>query len=145
MKKLGLDIGLARIGVALSVDTLAIPHSTVPNDAAAITAISSFYEEANAVCCYVGLPISLSGSKTASTQMAIDFAGQLEACGLEVRLIDERLTSRQAAGNLRQAGKNSKQQKGIIDASAAAVILDFALSSEISGQLAGKTLEEVHD
>ena len=77
--------------------------------------------------------------------MAIDFASQLEACGLEVRLIDERLTSRQAAGNLRQAGKNSKQQKGIIDASAAAVILDFALSSEISGRLAGKTLEEVHD
>jgi putative Holliday junction resolvase len=75
--------------------------------------------------------------------MAIDFARKLEALTtLEIRMIDERLTSKSASAALRSAGKNSRQQKGIIDASAAALILEFALSSERDG-LAGKNLEDI--
>jgi putative Holliday junction resolvase len=95
------------------------------------------------ICIYVGLPISLSGSHTQSTKMALEFARALASqTQVPLRLIDERLTSRSAAQALQQAGKNSRAQKGIIDASAAAMILEFALSAEREG-FAGKSLEEL--
>ena len=87
------------------------------------------YNEKNAECIYVGLPLSLSGGHTASTEMAIDFAKLVAAEGIPIRLIDERLTSKTAQQSLIQAGKNAKQQKAIIDASAACLILEFALAS----------------
>lgn len=143
MRKLALDVGNARIGVAISQDSLVLPHSVIKSDDKAIAAILELIVERNPSCIYVGLPLSLSGSHTESTKMAIDFARRLAgASAVQIRLIDERLTSKSAGAALRQAGKNSKQQKGIIDASAAALILEFALSSEREG-LAGKSLEEI--
>jgi putative Holliday junction resolvase len=74
--------------------------------------------------------------------MAIEFARTLASQSqVPLRLIDERLTSKSASQALHQAGKNSRAQKGIIDASAAAMILEFALSAERDG-FAGKALEE---
>ena len=63
--------------------------------------------------------------------MAIDFAKLVAAEGIPIRLIDERLTSKTAQQIAQTtAGKNAKQQKAIIDASAACLILEFALASE---------------
>lgn len=142
MRKVALDVGQARIGVAISQGSLCLPHSTIVNDDRAITQILDLLSD-DIVCIYVGLPLSLSGSHTQSTKMAIDFASALsQRTDIPLRLIDERLTSKSASQALRQAGKNSREQKGIIDASAAAMILDFAISSERDG-LSGKRLEEL--
>ena len=46
--------------------------------------------------------------------------------------IDERLTTVSASKSLQSAGKNAKQSKGIIDAAAAATILEMALMQERS-------------
>jgi putative Holliday junction resolvase len=114
----------------------------IPNDAQAMTSVVAILSEYEPVCVYVGLPISLSGSHTQSTKMALDFARALSlASRVPVRMIDERLTSKSASQALQRAGKNTRAQKGIIDASAAAMILEFALSSERAG-FAGKGLEE---
>ena len=143
MRKLALDVGQARIGVAISQDSLSLPHSTIPNTASALSALMELIDSEKPECIYVGLPLSLSGNHTASTKMAIEFARLLSAnVTIPIRLIDERLTSKSAASALREAGKNSRQQKGIIDASAAAMILEFALSSEREN-LSGKSLEEI--
>lgn len=143
MRKLALDIGKARIGVAISQDSLSLPHSVIANSESSISEILTLVESEQPQCIYIGLPLSLSGSNTQSTKMAIDFARQLETVvAIPIRMIDERLTSKSASAALRAAGKNSRQQKGIIDASAAALILEFALSSEREG-LAGKSLEEM--
>lgn len=143
MRKLALDIGKARIGVAISQDSLSLPHSVIANSESSISEILTLVESEQPQCIYIGLPLSLSGSNTQSTKMAIDFARQLETIvAIPIRMIDERLTSKSASAALRAAGKNSRQQKGIIDASAAALILEFALSSEREG-LAGKSLEEM--
>ena len=143
MRKLALDIGNARIGVAISQDSLSLPHSVIANSESSISEILTLVESEQPQCIYIGLPLSLSGSNTQSTKMAIDFARQLETMvAIPIRMIDERLTSKSASAALRAAGKNSRQQKGIIDASAAALILEFALSSEREG-LAGKSLEEM--
>ena len=143
MRKLALDIGNARIGVAISQDSLSLPHSVIANSENSIAEILTLVESEQPQCIYIGLPLSLSGSHTQSTKMAIDFARQLETMvAIPIRMIDERLTSKSASAALRAAGKNSRQQKGIIDASAAALILEFALSSEREG-LAGKSLEDI--
>lgn len=142
MRKLGLDVGLARIGVATSMGSLAIPHSAITNNSEAVKQVVELYHEVQASCCYIGLPLSLSGTSTKSTAMALDFARLLSGQNLPVRMIDERLTTRSAASALRDTGKNSKQQKSLIDASAATVILEFALSSERDGNFSGKSLEE---
>lgn len=143
MRKLALDIGNARIGVAISQDSLSLPHSVIANSENSIAEILTLVKSEQPQCIYIGLPLSLSGSHTQSTKMAIDFARQLETVvAIPIRMIDERLTSKSASSALRAAGKNSRQQKGIIDASAAALILEFALSSEREG-LAGKSLEDI--
>ena len=143
MRKLALDIGNARIGVAISQDSLSLPHSVIANSENSIAEILTLVQSEKPQCIYIGLPLSLSGSHTQSTKMAIDFARQLETMvAIPIRMIDERLTSKSASSALRAAGKNSRQQKGIIDASAAALILEFALSSEREG-LAGKSLEDI--
>ena len=143
MRKLALDIGNARIGVAISQDSLSLPHSVIANSENPIAEILTLVKNEQPQCIYIGLPLSLSGSHTQSTKMAIDFARQLETMvAIPIRMIDERLTSKSASAALRVAGKNSRQQKGIIDASAAALILEFALSSEREG-LAGKSLEDI--
>ena len=77
MRKLALDIGLARIGVASSHGTLVLPHSALTNDSKSVEAVANLYAEISANCCYVGLPLSLSGGHTKSTSMAIDFAAKL--------------------------------------------------------------------
>jgi len=145
MRKIAVDVGLARIGVAISVDSLAIPHSVISQGQTAIAQLVDIYNEKNAECIYVGLPLSLRGGHTASTRMAIDFAELIALQGIPVRLIDERFTSKTAQQSLRQAGKNAKQQKSIIDASAACLILEFALASEKHGELAGRGLDNLDD
>lgn len=142
MRKIALDVGGARIGVALSQDSLALPHSVIlrhPETMAEVSKLIAHYEPS---CIYVGLPLSMSGSHTQSTKMALDFARELSLqTAIAIRMIDERLTSKSASRALQQAGKNTRAQKGIIDASAAAMILEFALSAERDG-LAGKGVEE---
>lgn len=143
MQKLALDVGKARIGVAISQGSLALPHSVIDNTAGALAQIRDLIAQLSPEVIYVGLPLSLSGSFTQSTHYAVDFAKELRVLvDCEIRFIDERLTSKSASGALRSAGKNAKQQKSIIDASAAAVILDFALSSERDA-FAGKRLDEL--
>jgi putative holliday junction resolvase len=141
--KLALDVGKARIGIARSEGSLSLPISVIANDAGAHETIRQLVLENSAACIYIGLPLSLSGSFTPSTQMAIAFGKSLQnLVEVPVRFIDERLTSKSASHQLRNAGKDSRGQKGIIDASAAAIILEFALNSE-RGELAGKSVEDL--
>jgi putative holliday junction resolvase len=143
VRKLALDVGKARIGIAISQDSLALPHSVLQNNQDALGELIDLISQTNPDCIYIGLPLSLSGSNTQSTVMALEFARELQqSTAVPIRMIDERLTSKSASAALRQAGKNSRAQKGIIDASAAALILEFALSSE-RDSFAGKSLEEI--
>lgn len=143
MQKLALDVGNSRIGVALSQDSLALPHSVIRNGPEAITEVKNLLAQYQPACIYIGLPISMSGSHTQSTKMALEFARVIRTVTeIPVQMIDERLTSKSAARALHEAGKNSRAQKGIIDASAAAMILEFALNAERDG-FAGKSLEDI--
>ncbi len=143
-RRLAVDVGSARIGLAISEGTLALPLETLVADAQAIPRIQEIATSRDVEVVYVGLPLNLKGEFTASTTKAIEFAQLLENVGLVVRMIDERLTTKSAQNMLQKAGKKVKESREYIDAQAAALILDFALSSE-RGNLAGMTLNDIAD
>jgi putative Holliday junction resolvase len=103
-------------------------------------------QEHQAICIYIGKPISLAGKDTASTQSAVEFAREvaeiLKDSTTQVRLIDERLSSVSAQRGMHEAGRNVKQSRDAIDQAAAVVILEHALASEKNlGTLVGEEVK----
>jgi putative Holliday junction resolvase len=143
-RRLAVDVGSARIGLAISEGSLALPLETLTAGAGAIPRIQEIASSKAVDVIYIGLPMNLKGEFTASTQSAIEFARSLASTGLTVRMIDERLTTKSAQQMLQKTGKRVKESREYIDAQAAALILDFALSSE-RGNLAGITLDDIAD
>lgn len=143
-RRLAVDVGSARIGLAISEGSLALPLETLAAGADAIPRIQQIASSKAVDVIYVGLPMNLKGEFTASTQSAIEFARALAYSGLTVRMIDERLTTKSAQQILQKSGKRVKESREYIDAQAAALILDFALSSE-RGNLAGISLDDIAD
>ncbi|MEY4262791.1 MAG: hypothetical protein RLY88_499 [Actinomycetota bacterium] len=151
-RRLAVDVGKVRIGVAAS-DFHAILASgleTVPRGADLEPSLSRIVElitEVEPIEIYVGLPVSMSGNHSASTEDAIDFARQLSSLvSLEVRFIDERMTTVTAANALKLSGRDSKSGRQIIDQIAATVILEQAMEQEKStGKQPGKAMGEVYE
>lgn len=141
-RRLAVDVGSARIGLAISEGSLALPLETLTADEHAQTRIAEIAESKNVDVIYIGLPMNLRGEFTASAHKAIDFARALAGSGLTIRLIDERLTTKSAQRMLQSSGKKVKESREYIDAQAAALILDFALNSERGG-LAGISLDDI--
>jgi putative Holliday junction resolvase len=146
--RIALDVGSVRIGVAKcdAEGLLATPMTTISAGPDALREVGELVQEYEAVCVYVGKPISLSGKDTASTQAAIEFAQELVALlgqsTVQVRLIDERLSTVSAQRGMHEAGRNIKQSRDAIDQAAAVVILEHALASERnSGALVGEEVK----
>lgn len=133
--RLGIDVGRARIGVARSDadGILAVPVSTVPRGEGDIAEVLARAGEFAALELVVGLPLSLSGDRTASTEDAVGFAEQLAAAsGLPVRLVDERLSTVSAQQALHAVGRDARRSRPVIDQVAATIILQHALDFERS-------------
>ncbi len=127
---MGIDVGAVRIGVAFSEGTLVLAHDTLAFDESAARLLANLAAEKDVGKIYVGLPLSLSGDHTKSTEMAANFARELEAqTPASVFVIDERLSTVSSQRLLREAGKSARQSKSMIDAESARAILDFALES----------------
>lgn len=135
-RRVAIDVGKARIGIAASDyhGILASPLTTVLRSADlanAIQAVSEAVASVDPIEIYVGLPINLSGISTESTSDALRMAQALQrALNTSVRMVDERLSTVAAAGQLRISGKNSRQGKQVVDQIAATVILESALATE---------------
>src|SRR5512137_1282294 len=128
MRYLGLDVGRARIGLALADDVLrtARAHSTVTRrgEAADLAAIREVVEQFEVSRAVVGLPLHMGGGEGDSARLARGFAASLtRELGLPVDLQDERLSTFEASTRLREQGLSARDQRGVIDAEAAAVIL----------------------
>jgi putative Holliday junction resolvase len=137
---------VARIGVAVSsVDAIICsPLATVQNNDEALTRVMELIREQEPIEVYVGLPLNLQGEHTRSTDLAIDFAKRLSVAGApNIRMVDERMSTRAAQSQLHTSGKNSRQSKAVIDAAAATLILESALSFErATGNLPGIEISE---
>lgn len=153
-RRLGIDWGDARIGVAVSDPDglLAVPLDFVPAGAGELDRIADLVGEYEPIEVVVGLPRSLNGTEgPAAVKVRAKVDGLLAALGDRfgadtpgIRLVDERLSTVAAAGRLRASGKSAKKQRGLIDSEAAREILDRALQTERStgtppGQLLSST------
>ncbi|UYM04825.1 Holliday junction resolvase RuvX [Solicola gregarius] len=144
--RLGVDVGDARIGVAVSDPSglLATPVETVAAGEQAIPRLAVLASEYDAVEVVVGLPRSLSGGLGPAARKVRAYAAQLaEAVApTPVRLVDERMSTVTAEHALRTQGKRGKSKRAVIDQAAAVVILQSALDTErTSGSAPGETLE----
>ncbi|MEO8330285.1 MAG: Holliday junction resolvase RuvX [Candidatus Nanopelagicales bacterium] len=127
---LGIDPGEVRIGVAASdpAATVAVPIDTVLRGKHDITEICAIVDEKFAVGIVIGLPRSLSGEEGSAAVRARSFAERLaRRCHVQVRLVDERLTTVSAARELHASGRNSRNSRAVIDQTAAAVLLQSTL------------------
>jgi putative Holliday junction resolvase len=128
VRTLGIDLGRSRIGLALADEVLrtAAPLSVVKRtrEAADLAAIQAAVAEYEVTRIVLGLPLNMDGTEGASAKLARRFQATLEgALGIAVELFDERLSTFEAAGRLRERGVTARGQKERIDAEAAAVIL----------------------
>lgn len=129
---LAVDVGTVRVGVAASDPhrVLASPVETVP--APGHRRVVELVEERGAVLVVVGLPRSMSGAaRSASADMARTWAAKLvELVGpVEVRLVDERLTTVSATAALRASGRSAKQSRAVVDQAAAVALLQGVLDT----------------
>ena len=150
-RKLALDVGKARVGVAMSDPSgiIASPSNALERqreDRDTVDQIRSLVLEHDIEAIFVGDPISLSGSETSSTRDSRDFASLLRlSIGVPVRMIDERLSTVSAARNLRDSGRNARSSKSMIDSASAVVILESVLRSErLSGEDAGMPVGDLY-
>jgi putative pre-16S rRNA nuclease len=135
MRYLGVDLGRARIGLALADDVLrqARPLRVVhrrggAQDLASIAEAARDYEVGLAV---VGLPLNMDGTEGPAARLSREFAARLAAeLGVQVELFDERLSTFEAEARLRERGISAKDARARVDAEAAAVILQGWLDRE---------------
>jgi putative Holliday junction resolvase len=146
VKRIAIDPGSVRIGIAVSLDTLALARESIPADESAVRIITALAASEQAQQIVVGHPIGLGGSAGPSAAKARALALNLaQATDVEVRLLDERLTTASAARKLRQAGRDSRQQRAIIDSQAAVELLEFAISLASSDQPVGQRVGEADE
>ncbi|GAB3193231.1 hypothetical protein GCM10027261_07710 [Geodermatophilus arenarius] len=135
-RRLGLDVGTVRIGVALSdpTGTLASPLETVERrrDGGDLDRIAALVEEHEVTEVIVGEPRHLSGASGASAREARAYSRSLAGRigSVPVHLVDERLSTVTAAGSLRANGLDSRAQRPVIDQAAAVVILQAYLDAQ---------------
>lgn len=149
-RRLAIDVGQARIGLAISDfhGILASPLATVQANEDQLVSVLEILEHAQAdgelLEIYVGIPINLQGKSTVSTDSALQFAEVLaEKTAVPVYLIDERLTTSLANAQLKIIGKSQKEARSTIDQMAAVAILEYALSIEKqSGRTPGLELAD---
>nr|WP_090278909.1 Holliday junction resolvase RuvX [Mycolicibacterium komanii] len=128
-RRIGIDVGSVRIGVAASDPDgiLATPVETVRRDRTNrhIRRLAALVAELDAVEVIVGLPRTLADRSGSSASDAVALADALAAriAPTPVRLADERLTTVVAQRSLRDAGVRAKGQRSVIDQAAAVGIL----------------------
>ena len=134
---LGLDLGDARIGVAISDDRrrLAVPLGTVRTGAPAdVKAIVDLVHGHGVTLVVIGHPLHLSGDAGERAHHAERFAEALDAfLDIPVVLQDERLSSVEADRALREAGASGRERRRTVDRSAATVILQAWLDAAGAG------------
>jgi putative Holliday junction resolvase len=119
MKRMGIDFGSKKIGIALSDDggTMAFPHAVVPNDAKFFAVLVALVEDRSVEEIVIGHSLNNQGEPNkiheAVEALMLDITLQI---GIPVHLEPEQYSSQQAT---QIQGRND-----MLDASAAALILD---------------------
>lgn len=132
---IALDYGLRNIGLAVgnTLSGTARPLSIIAaqNGAPDWAALARVLSEWLPNRLLVGLPLNMDGSDSDIGQRVEKFARQLEGrFGIQVTLVDERLSSREAKANALAKGHRGNFAANPIDDQAAAIILATWLNDQ---------------
>jgi len=125
---LGLDVGKKRIGVAgcdgtglIATGLTTITRKSYPQT---IEDLRQIVRDRNVEILVIGLPYSMDGSIGKQAIHVQKFGETIsKALSLPIEYVDERLTSYQAEQSMIADGISLRENKGVIDRRAAAVIL----------------------
>ena len=126
---LGVDFGDSRIGVAATDEFGIMPHPVETVSVGQNHGIHRIKEIAalrKIRTLVIGLPLRLDGSEGDASKKVRTFAKKLTAAlpDIPMLFIDESYTTADASEKLREAGRNAKKQKAVIDQAAAVEILN---------------------
>lgn len=138
----GVDYGMARIGLAISDPTklIATPMETLKTEKQAEKTAVKFVEvlDAYAVklnctidCLVIGMPLMMNGKRGLLADEVHHFVDQLKILTpIPIILWDERLTTVQAERSLRESSLSRKKRAKVVDSVAAIIILQSYLDSK---------------
>jgi len=131
---LAFDFGTRRVGVAIGEPAIGIAHPLqtlrTVSERARLDAIAKLIREWSPSLLVVGLPRHMNGDEHDLSDRCRRFAVKLQRrFGLDVRLVDERLTSRAATQSLTAAGVHGRDQSEMLDQVAAMHILETYFSA----------------
>ncbi len=134
-RRLGVDVGSVRVGVALSDPDglLATPLVTLGRDVGDgcdLRRIAELVTEHEVVEVVIGLPRTLANRHGPAAKAAQDYADALrQLVTIPVELVDERLTTVAAGRVLAERGVRGRRQRAVIDQAAAVQILQSRLDA----------------
>ena len=144
MKLVAVDYGLARTGLAATDPDgiLAYPLETIrldsfPNRRAFLDTLAARVRREKPDAVVVGLPLLADGSDSLTTRQIRNFVRKLlHRLPCPVYLMEEFLSSEEAAWDLEEAGLRRSRRKAVLDQQAAVRILESYLHSPSSATLA---------
>ena len=134
MRKMGIDLGDVRIGIALS-DTMQIIASAFEtykrvSDEVDLNHINDIISDKEVDTVVIGYPVNMDGTIGDRAKKAEEFAKKLEDfCKIKVVLQDERLSTVSAQKLLISSDVRWEKRKEVVDKIASAIILQTYLDT----------------
>ena len=131
MRKLGIDYGDARVGLAIT-DELGITVQGLEtihhkgNDKLVLKRLEELLEEYKIDTFVIGLPINMDGTKAERVEVTEKFIHKLKCKFNKIKIerIDERLTTVEAHKTMNFLNINKYKKKNIVDTISAVYILE---------------------
>ena len=137
MRKLGIDYGEARVGLAIT-DELNITVQGLEtiqrnnSDKIVLKRLDEILEQYNIDTIVVGLPITLKGTESERTKKTEEFIHKLKCKynKLKIETMDERLTTVEAHKTMNFLGINKNKKRNIVDTISTVYILESYINKK---------------
>ena len=131
MRKLGIDYGDSRVGVAIT-DALGITAQGLEtihhngNDKTVLKRLEEIMQSYEIDTFVIGIPYKLNGDQADRVEVTLKFIQKLKCKFNKVKIeqVDERLTTGAAHKTMNMLNINKKDKKNIVDTSSAVYILE---------------------
>ena len=135
MRKIGIDYGDSRVGIAIT-DALGITAQGLEtihhkgNDKIVLKRLEEIFEQYEIDTIVIGMPINMDGSKTERVEVTNKFIHKLKCKfnKIPIEEIDERLTTVAAHKTMNFLDVNNKKKKNIVDTISAVYILEIYMN-----------------
>lgn len=140
MRKIGIDYGDSRVGIAIT-DALGITAQGLEtihhngNDKVVLKRLEELFNEYEIDTIVIGMPINMNGTKADRVEVTKKFIHKLKCKfgKIPIEEIDERLTTVAAHKTMNFLEVNKKKKKNIVDTISAVYILEIYINKMKNG------------